>query len=443
MDDFVRLFRDSSPYINSHQGRTFVLSLDGETMASQQLPAIISDIALLNSLGVRLVVVTGAQTEMDDELRQRRIECSYHNGHMITTDAVLKVLQSVAGQQRIKLESLLSMGLPNTPMHNANIQVTSGNYVVAKPLGVIDGQDYAYTGTIRHIRANAIQQHLKADTIVHLPCLGYSITGEVFNLTAEEVATTAAIALEADKLIVMSAQSVLTQDGELVSEFSRDELQNYMGEHTELSAPAKRRLESILSALCGGTHRCHLLNYHLDGVLLQELFTHQGCGLQISLDRSRVRSATPADIGGILELIVPLEEQGILIRRSRAQIEQDIDRFMITELDGLVTGCGALFSVPGTDEGELACLATHPDYQSRGDGEALLAAIERAACMQQLKQLYVQTTQAMHWFIAQGFVLSKPSAEMEYRLAKGQAPDVPPRRSKVLIKSLKGLKYAK
>ena len=443
MDDFVRLFRDSSPYINAHQGRTFVLCLDGETMASQQLPAIISDIALLNSLGIRLVVVTGVQVEVNDELQKRNIECNYHDGRPITTDAVLEVLQTVAGRQRIRLEGLLSMGLPNTPMHNANTQVTSGNYVVARPLGVIHGQDYAHTGRIRHIRAKAIEQHLQADTIVHLPCLGYSITGEVFNLAAEEVATTAATALRADKLIIMAAQTVLAEDGELVSELSHDELQDYMDKHTELPGLARRQLASTLAALCEGIHRCHLLNYRINGVLLRELFTHQGCGLQISLDPSGVRSATPADIGGILELIAPLEQQGMLIRRSRVQIEQDIDCFMITELDGLVTGCVALLPIPDTDEGELACLAMHPDYQNRGEGEALLAAVERAACTQQLKQICVQTTQTTHWFITQGFVLSESSAKTAHQSTKEQAPNVLPRGAKVLIKSLRGSKHAK
>lgn len=441
MLDFVRWFRDSSPYINAHQGQTFVLYLDGQVMAGEALAGIVSDIALLTSLGVHLVVVTGAQPAINAELDARGIESRFHNGLRITNGEALQAIQSIVGRQRIYLESLLSVGLPNTPMHNSNIQVVSGNYVIGRPLGVIEGVDFCYTGAVRRVNCEFIRQHLNAGALVHLTCLGYSITGEVFNIAAEEVATDVAIALSADKLIFLASEPVLEREkGVVWSELGWDELKAYK-ENLKLAAGsvAVRRIDSLLRAVQSGVQPCHLLDYRIEGVLLRELFTHEGCGSQISLQRSnQVRTATLADIGGILELIKPLEQQGSLVRRSRALLEQEIDRFMVTELDGLVTGCAALYPVPDEAAGELACLVTHPDYQKQGEGEALLVAVEQAARKQGLTRLFVLTTQAMHWFMEQGFqpgeLLDLPKQHQAlYNFQRG---------SKVLVKPL-ALRHSK
>lgn len=438
MSDFVSWFRDSSPYINVHQGHTFVLYLDGQIMMDGKYTAIINDIALLSNLGIHLVVVTAAEPEIEARLTDLAVECRHHNGHLIADAEVLAVIRSVVGEQRVRLEGLLSMGLPNTPMHNTNIQVVSGNYVVGRPLGIIEGEDYCYTGTVRSIRHEMIRQHMRSGSLVHLGCLGYSITGEVFNLAAEEIAGSVATALGADKLIVLTADPVLVRDGEVISELSPDEFASHTMQEPALAGAPARRVQAILKAARFGVPRCHLLDYRIDGVLLQELFSHQGCGSQIALRRSdQVRVATLQDIGGILELIAPLEYDKVLVRRSRQQLEQEINQFVVTELDGLITGCAALYStdtgtLTGT-MGELACLAIHSSQHRRGIGEALLSAIERTARKQKIDQLFVLTTQTEHWFVEQGFEV-------------GQLSDLPRERqkfynfqrgSKVLIKPLK------
>lgn len=434
MTSFVQWFRSSAPYINAHQGRTFVLYLDGGMMAADQLTAHVGDIALLRSLGIHLVVVTGARPGVERQLQASNTHCSHHKGRLITDSDALPIVQSVAGRQRVQLESLLSMGLPNTPMHHSNVQVVSGNYVIGKPVGMIDGQDHGHTGEVRRIRHEHIRQHLDAGAIVHLTCLGCSITGEVFNIDAEDIAASAAIALAADKLIMLTSELVLEASGEIISELTPDKLKAHLSQASLVEGgAAERGAQAVLKAMRGGLSRCHVLDHRIDGVLLRELFSHQGCGSQVSLQRSdQVRVATLADIGGILTLIQPLERQNLLVRRSRQLLEKEIEHFMVAELDGLITGCAALYPVPDTSMGELACLAAHPSQQRQGEAAALLAAVEQAARARDLRQLFVLSTQAVHWFISQGFVAAKLSDLPEkqqnfYNFQRG---------SKVLIKQL-------
>ncbi len=387
--------------------------------------------ALLHSLGIRLVLVTCGQSEIADELKQAGIREEYHRGRMIVSEPMLPLLQAVCGRQRIRLESLMSMGLPNTPMHHSNIRIASGNHVIAKPLGILDGRDCFHTGTVRRVRVDFIRQQLAAGIVVHLSGLGYSVTGQAFSLCAEELAAEVAIALKADKLILLTDEPLLNEASEPISELSADQLPVYIADSSDQSDGQRSHLKALLQAVNHSVARGHLLDYRIDGVLLRELFSHQGCGLQVSLQKSgRTRVATLADIGGILELIEPLEKQGALISRSRLQLEQEIDCFMVVELDGLIIGCAALYPITGSSMAEVACLATSPEQA--GVGESLLAALESRASSLGVKTLFVLTTQADHWFLEQGFDSGDPSDLPEQRRESYNAH----RGSKVLIRRL-------
>lgn len=429
VSDFVTQFRRSAPYINRHRGGTFVVLLNGDVLKTHH--SIFSDIALLDSLGIHLVLVTCAQSEIKAELKQAGTASQSYRDQIIITEEMISILQAAVGTQRILLESLMSMGLPDTPMHHSNIRVAGGNFVIARPLGVIDGLDCARTGAIRQLKTDFIREELNAGAIVHLGCLGYSITGEVFSLQAEELAVEAAIGLAADKLIILTEEPLLNHAGKAVSELGAAQLSEYM-------VPAKdgsliqRHLRAISKAMDHQIERCHLLDYGIDGVLLQELFSHEGGGLQVVAEPThQVRPAALTDIGGILALITPLEQEGMLIRRSRSQLEQEIDHFMVIEFDGLITGCVALYPIPESKIAELACLATRLDRT--GEGEDLLNALENQARAEGIEQLFVLTTQAEHWFITQGFGLGKLTDLPEHRQQFYNFQ----RNSKALFKSLR------
>lgn len=384
-------FRAAAPYIHAHGGATFVVAFDGESIASAGFDNLLHDLALLNSLGIQLVLVYGARMQIEQQCQQLNIPQQFHQGLRITDEATLVVARRVIGELRIEIESKLSFGLPHTPMADSRIRCTSGNLVTARPAGIIDGVDLGHTGEVRRIDDQGIRQQLSLGNLVLLPPLGYSLTGEIFNLSAEAIATAAAITLRADKLIFIGEGN----DG-LPRELTITEAQAMQGKHPALAA--------AVNACLAGVDRVHLLDRDIDGALLQELFSRDGAGTLISASSfETTRRATIDDVGGILELIQPLEHNGTVVKRSRERLEREIEHFTVMERDGTVIACAALYPYTGNQVGELACLAVSQDYRNNGRGKQLLANIEQQARQMQLNALYVLTTQTAHWFLEHGF----------------------------------------
>ncbi|WP_018953353.1 amino-acid N-acetyltransferase [Thioalkalivibrio sulfidiphilus] len=401
----INWFRNAAPYINAHRGRTFVIAFGGEAVQDASFPQLIHDIAMLHSLGVRLVLVHGARPQIEQRLRARGLEFRYEHGLRVTDSDALAVVKEAAGCLRVEIEALLSMGLSNTPMSGARIRVASGNHVIAKPLGVRDGVDYQHTGEVRRIDAEGIRRHLESGELALLSPLGYSPTGEVFNLSAEDVATATAIALKADKLIFLTETQTL-RDGRRrpVTQLTAAEAQAWLDKRRSLAPETAQHLKSAIHACRQAVERVHLVDRSLDGALLLELYTRDGVGTLITGETyERLRRATIDDVGGILELIQPLEAEGMLVRRSREQLELEIDRFCVIERDGVVLGCAALYPFPEEAVGELACVAIHPQYRAAGRGDRLLEFVESEAKALGIGRLFVLTTRTAHWFRERGF----------------------------------------
>lgn len=402
---FVQWFRSAAPYIYAFRGRTFVIAFGGELLSEGQFVHLAHDLNLLNSLGVRLVLVHGARPQVEARLRAHGHALRYVNGLRVTDALALDCLKEAAGTVRVEIEAMLSMGLPNSPMHNSVIRVASGNFLTAKPAGVRFGVDLLHTGEVRRIDAAAIQRRLEDGEIVLLSPLGYSPTGEIFNIALEEVATATAIALDAEKLIfLMNTNGVTDAQGALLHQLTVPQAQEIMNQPEILPEDVRLYLPSAIRACSEGVARAHLISRHIDGALLQEIFTHLGIGTMVT--ETVVETLRPADIGdvgGILELLAPLEEDGILVRRPRELLEMEIDRFVVIEHDGVIIGCAALYPFPEEHMAEMACLAVARDYRSGGRGDALLAYIEARARDMGVRELFVLTTRTAHWFIERGF----------------------------------------
>jgi len=402
---FIEDFRQSAPYIHAHRGRTFVLAFGGEAIADAGFSSLVHDIALLHSLGIRLVLVHGARPQIESRLTSRGAKLEYANGLRITDDAALACVKEAVGTVRVEIEALMSMGLANTPMSGVRLRTSSGNFVTARPLGIRDGIDYCHTGEVRRIDGAAIRQHLDDRRIVLLSPIGYSPTGEVFNLSAEEVATAAASELQADKLILMSESPEL-RDGRRrrLSQLSLIEATALINSRRQLDEDTLRQLGHALHACRHGVNRVHLVSRHREGALLLELFTRDGNGTLITAETYEgLRAATIDDVGGILGLIMPLEQEGILVKRSRELLEIEINHFHVIERDGSIIACAALYPAEDGRFAELACLAVHDDYRNHGRGDTLLKAIEDKALRSGLEKLFVLTTRTAHWFRERGF----------------------------------------
>lgn len=431
--DYVKWFRHSSPYINAHRGKTFVLMLPGEALVHANYGNIIYDIALLSSLGVRLVVVHGARPQIDARLNEAGIESQFHRNLRVTDAGNLEKVTQAIGQARIQMEAALSTGVPNSPMHGSRMQVISGNFVVAMPHGVLDGVDLQHTGKVRRVNTRSLSAVLDSGAIALLSPLGYSTTGEAFNLSYSDIATHVATALKADKMLAfIEPEGVRDSAGELIRQLALQECRDFLqSEGERIGNDVSQSLNACYLSCLQGVPRAQLVSYATDGALLSELFTRDGLGTMVHSDSyEQLRRATIDDVGGILELIAPLENEGILVRRSRELLETEIGRFHVLEKDGTIIACAALY--PFEETAELACVVTHPDYRKGGRAATLMAQMEMIARRQGVKQLFLLTTQTAHWFIEQGFVQAQIS---DLPVAKQRLYNYQ-RNSKIFIKNL-------
>ena len=447
--EFVSWFRSVAPYIHAFGGKTFVIAFGGEVVDDGQFISLSHDLNLLASLEVRIVLVHGARPQIETRLKRASLKTKLAGGLRVTDDPTMEVAKEANGSIRVEIESLLSMGLVNSPMAGSDIRVASGNFVTAKPIGVLEGVDLQHTGEVRKVDGTAIKKRLDDGEMVLLSPLGYSPTGEAFNLTLEDVAVSTAIALDADKLIfLMDSSGVHNARGELLREMTAQKaknlLQHVKKNHPELSKESIFEasnftedvgyyLPAAIRACEHGVARTHLICRHTDGAILQELFTHDGIGTMVTeMPLESLRQAEIDDVGALLQLIEPLEAEGILVRRGRERLEMEIAQFYVMEHDGRVIGCAALYPFASENTAEFACLAIHPAYRGGGRGDRLFHYCEEQAKGLGFKTIFCLTTRTEHWFLERGFiektVTDLPTEKQKiYNLQ---------RRSKVFVKNL-------
>ncbi|GAB5412524.1 MAG: amino-acid N-acetyltransferase [Congregibacter sp.] len=398
----IAWFRNTAPYINLHRGSTFVVVIPSEMAGNEELSGLLHDVALLSSLGVRIVLVQGCRTLIDDALEAAGITSEMQAQRRITTHDAMPIIQQVCGAQRLDLEARISTSLPNSPMAGSKLRVASGNFVLAQPLGVVDGVDYQFTGRVRRIDRKAIQMLLDEGMLVLLSTIGFSPSGEAFNLTLSDVAISVAKTLKADKLLLLGRSEGIHDDqGKLVRQSVAEDCTQILP-----ADPEEQRLLAIAKTACdAGVTRCHIVSGRDRDALLTELFTTDGSGTLITRQPyEQSRWANINDVGGIIDLIAPLEEEGVLLKRSRERLEGEISRFRILVRDGRIIACAALYPFPEDRSAELACIVSHPDYRGEKRAQRLLTELEAAAVEQGLSDVFVLTTQTAHWFLEQGFV---------------------------------------
>jgi amino-acid N-acetyltransferase len=431
---FVKWFRSATPYIHQWGGATFVIAFGGEVLADGEFQQLTHDINVLVSLEVRVVLVHGTRPQVEEQMRQHGVASRYEGNRRVTDARALACVKEANGIVRVEMEALLSMELANSPMWGADIRVSSGNFVTAKPVGVVDGVDFGHTGEVRKIDAEGIRRRLDDHEVVLISPIGFSPTGDVFNCTLEDVATSTAIALQADKLIFLTETAgALDAKGRLQSELTVKQAGELVAANGGLGEDVQIYLPCAIRACSEGVKRSHLISRHVDGALLIELFTHHGIGTMVVPESPEiVRGATAADVPGIVQIIEPLEQQGILVRRDRDRLAGEIERFFVIESGGNILGCAALYPFPEEHTAELACLAVNPFYRDGGRGERLLAHAETMARKAGHKSLFVLSTRATHWFIERGFA----EADIARLPGRKQSLYNYERRSKIFTKGL-------
>ena len=408
LEAFVKWFRSATPFIHEFGERTIVIAFGGEVLTDGEMMQLAHDINVLVSLEIRVVLVHGTRPQVEEQLAQHGVVSKLVDGRRVTDDAALRCVKEACGIVRMEIEATLSTELANSPMAGADIRVSSGNFITAKPFGVRDGVDYMHTGQVRKVDTEGIVRRLDDDEVVLISPIGFSPTGDIFNCTLEDVATSVAIALKAEKLIFLTETMGATDSKErLINELTALQAQEALnsvryGGQTE---DVRLFLPCAIRAVREGVKRAHLISRHIDGALLMELFTHHGIGTMVVLEApDRLRDAKVADTDGIMAIIDPLVAQGILVKRDRDLIEKEIDRFVVLEHENEIIGCAALYPFPNDKAVELACLAVNPFYRDGGRGERILSFAEKRAKEKGFKTLFVLSTQTTQWFLERGFV---------------------------------------
>ncbi len=435
---FVPWFRAVAPYIHAHRGKTFVVAIAGELVAAGKLSTFAQDLAILHAMGIKLVLVHGFRPQIEEQLNAKGHTSHFSHGMRVTDAVALDCAQEAAGQMRYEIEAAFSQGLPNTPMAHSQIRVVSGNFITARPVGILDGVDFKHTGLVRKIDAIGIRRAVDFGALVMLSPFGFSPTGEAFNLSMEDVAASAATALQADKLIYVTEVKGIPLDpkdpeSEIDTELALADAKKLLANLPNPIQPTDTAfyLQHAVKACEGGVERVHIVPYSVDGSVLMESFTHDGVGTMIVDEKlESLREATADDIGGILQLIEPFERNGTLVKRDRTEIERDIGLYTVIEHDGVIFGCAALYPYPEARTAEMSALTVSPAVQSQGDGERILKRVEQRARNAGLDSIFVLTTQTMHWFLKRGFAQVDPDWLPDARKRKYNWD----RRSQVLVK---------
>lgn len=437
---FVPWFRSVAPYIHAYRGETFVVGMTGELVEAGKLNSFVQDLSIMHAMGIKIVLVHGFRPQVNEQLAAKGQQPRFHHGIRITDSIALDCAQEAAGQLRFEIEAAFSQGLPNTPMANAAVRVVSGNFLTARPVGIVDGVDYVHSGLVRKVDAGAIQRAIDSGAIVLLSPFGFSPTGEAFNLSMEEVATSTAIALQADKLLFLTEVAGVREnpadpDSPIDTELALADAERMLAGLPKPTQPTDVAfyLQHCVKACKAGVERSHILPFAVDGALLQEVYTHDGIGTMVVDEKlESLREATPDDVGGIIALIEPFERDGTLVKRDRTEIERDVELYTVIEHDGVIFGCAALYPYVEARTAEMAALTVSPDVQGQGDGDRILKRIEQRAKAQGLTSIFVLTTRTMHWFIKRGFAPVDPDWLPEERKRKYNWD----RRSQVLVKRL-------
>ncbi|AWD32318.1 Amino-acid acetyltransferase [Candidatus Kinetoplastibacterium sorsogonicusi] len=402
---FVKWFRKVAPYVHAFKDKTFIIAFGGELIEDNCLNILVQDLSLLSALGIRLVLVYDAIPQANKQLKLKNNEKILSYDLEPINHNILECIKEASGKVRLDIESSFSQGLPNTPMSNAKIRIISGNFVIAKPKGIIDGIDYLYAGNIRKIDVDAIKSEIeKHSTIALLPAIGFSPTGESFVLKIEELATKAATSLKAEKLIFLTSSKNIEINSNLSGiEIACNDVDSIIKSNC-LDKEMTNLLYKAYKSVNNGVERAHIVPYYLDGSILLEVFTHYGIGAMVVANNlDYMRQAKIEDIGSIIKLIEPLEKEGILIKRSRNILERDIDKFTVLEHDMMIYGCAALYEFPEEKMAEIACLTVIPELQNKGEGENLFKHVEKKAKLNGIEQIFVLTTRTSHWFLKRGF----------------------------------------
>lgn len=432
--DFTHAFREAAPYIHYLRGKTLVVAIQSDLL-SGSLNALAADFNLIAALGVRLVLVHGSEQPLRQLSAQTQYVLSQHENRFVMDKQGLTLLSRVCGQIQAEIQAALSLGFRHALYRSERLRIASGNYLTAKPVGVINGVDMQFAGLVRKVDRQAIEHQLNNQAIVLISPIATSPVGQTYHLSMHDTAQAVAVALHAEKLVFLTDETGILDDRQaLIQNLTAQEAQQMLT-MTHLSSTQRQMLATAMDALQQGIKRVQILSGRQNGSLINELFTRQGSGTSIAQNAfMKIRPANERDIADIIALIHPLAQRGILLPRNRAYLENHIHEFSVVEHDEQIYACVALKTFADMpDAVELACLVVSEEVRAAGYGDALLDYVVAQACKMGKRRLFALSTQTADWFL-------------EHDFQAAQLADLPParqqqyldnqRQSKIFVRSI-------
>ena len=415
-------------YVPRFQGQIFVLALDGSIIADENFGNLLVDIAVLRSLGIKVVLVHGIGQQLEELSQQRGITISNVDGTGMTDAATL----DLAIRASARVSHLILEGITQNALKCA---IT--NAVRALPVGILRGVEHHHTGRVDRIDKDFLTHLIDRDILPIIQPIGYGPEGHSYRINSDLLAVEVAQALGASKIIYLGALAGLEINGEIKRDLPVERLRVILKENPAQIAPATlSKAQNAVRALEAGVARVHLVDGRLFDGLINEIFSNEGVGTLIYANAyQQIRNARRADVRPIYNLTRAAVKREELLHRTQAMIEKHIDQFYVFEIDENIIACVSLgFYADKPFLAEVGSLYVLPFYHNRGIGRKLIEYACLRAKEKGATQVIALSTQSYSFFTSVvNFKEVGPEALPEARL-KAYAESG--RNPKVLIKSL-------
>jgi amino-acid N-acetyltransferase len=420
--------REILQYVPRFREKTFVIAVDGETVASENFANILVDLAVLRSLSIRAILVHGAARQIEDLASSRGVKLSNSDGTGITDAETLQVSIDAA----IRLTNEIMEGLSAVDLRAAYM-----NSIIAHPAGILAGQDQLFTGKVERVDVKAIRFLLDQGIVPVIPPLGFDGEGRTYRVNSDAVAVEVAEVVQATKVIFLTPTATFAgARGWLPHQLSINETAELLKKQRGLATVSLlSKLECAARACRQGVPRAHLLDGSINEALLTEVFSHEGIGTMVySNEYQQIRRVFKKDVRGVMTLIRQSVKSEELIRRTRSEILEHLEDYWLLEVARSPVACVALHAYPEEKSGELACLYVSKGHENQGYGRKLMAFIETLAADHGLRQLFALSTQAYSYlqqkggYTEAGVDILPPSRREKYLSSA--------RNSKILIKQI-------
>ena len=415
-------------YIPQFREKTFILSVDGAIVTSENFANILLDVAVLRSLNIKVVLAHGASAQIKALAQERGAQPSDLDGAGITDAPTLQLALTAANRLTHELLEGLSAN---------DLRAASTNAIIAHPMGIIHGVDHLFTGKVERVDVELLQTLLNQGIVPVVPPLGFDGDGKTYRVNSDSVAVAIAEALKATKLIFITSYDGIFRQGRLIRQILVAELDALLAKDRSEIMPETLSKAIHASAACkAGIQRVHIINGTVDEGLLAEVFSNEGIGtLVYANEYQQIRRALKKDIRHILMLTKDSVRSDELVKRTRSSLEKSIGDYYLFEIDKNPVASVALHIYPEHNKGELAFLYVSPSHENQGIGRKLIQFVENKARELDLNELITLSTQAFTYFQSKGGFLEGTPDDLPP--ARREKYDQSGRNSKVLVKRLK------